>query len=304
MGLWPVTFVLAVTLVVLVAMLVVRDQSVDGGIDSADAEAVTLSTTADGRPTASGTADDGQARSDQATRPTRAGKQRVANDRIAIEPTVANGLLCAPAPGRPALVRKRAGGTSKRIALTFDDGPTKYTGPVLDILRKAEIPATFFVIGSQVGPNREIVRRIVRDGHALANHTWSHANVSAGGAAANSQLMDTQYAIQQAVGRAGCLMRPPGGAVGPGLVAWLRKHKKVGVLWDVDSNDYRLPSAATMIREIVSATRPGSIILLHDGGGDRTRTVAAVPKIISQLKAKGYEFVTVPELLQLPKAKT
>lgn len=305
MGLWPVTVVLAVTLVVLVAMLVVRDQNVDGGIDSADAEAVTLSTPADGRPTASGggaaaTADDDrQARSDQAAR-----RGRAAQDRIAMKPTVANGLLCAPAPGRPALVRRRAGGTSKRIALTFDDGPTKYTGPVLDILRKAEIPATFFVIGSQVGPNRELVRRIVRDGHALANHTWSHANVSAGGAAANSQLMDTQYAIQQAVGRAGCLMRPPGGAVGPGLVAWLRKHRKLGVLWDVDSNDYRLPSAAKMSDEIVSATRPGSIILLHDGGGDRTRTVAAVPKIISRLKAKGYEFVTVPELLKLPKAKT
>lgn len=314
MGLWPVTFVLAATLLVLVAMLVVRDQSVDGGIDSADAEAVTLSTTADGRPTASGNgsgatdgvaeSDDRQARSAQAARRKRAAEQRAAKARIAIKSTVANGLLCAPAPGRPALVRRRSGGTSKRIALTFDDGPTKYTGPVLDILRKAEIPATFFVIGSQVGPNREIVRRIVRDGHALANHTWSHANVSAGGAAANSQLMDTQYALQKAVGRAGCLMRPPGGAVGPGLVAWLRKHKKLGVLWDVDSNDYRLPSAAKMIREIVSATRPGSIILLHDGGGDRTRTVAAVPAIIRQLKAKGYEFVTVPELLKLPKAKT
>jgi peptidoglycan/xylan/chitin deacetylase (PgdA/CDA1 family) len=318
LGLWPVTFVLAATLVVLVAMLVVRDQSVDGGIDSADAEAVTLSTAADGRPTASGsgsgsagdgtaaTTDDdaAQARRDRMARRKRVAASRAAKERIAMRPSVANGLLCAPAPGRPTLVRKRAGGTSKRIALTFDDGPTKYTGPVLDILRKAEIPATFFVIGSQVGPNRELVRRIVREGHALANHTWSHANVSAGGAAANTQLMDTQYALQKAVGRAGCLMRPPGGAVGPGLVAWLRKHQKVGVLWDVDSNDYQLPSTAKMVREIVSATRAGSIILLHDGGGDRTRTVAAVPAIIKQLQAKGYEFVTVPELLKLPKAKT
>lgn len=297
MGLWPVTFVLATTLVVLIAMLVVRDRQVDGGIDSAEAEAVTLSTTAGGRsPGSKSGDDDGRERS---KRPKRA----VEKARIATKPTVANGLLCAPAPGRPALVRRRAGGTSKRIALTFDDGPSKYTGPVLDILRRERIPATFFVIGAQVGPNREIVRRIVRDGHALANHTWSHANVSAGGPAANSQLMDTQYAIQQAVGRAGCMMRPPGGAVGPGLVAWLRKHKKVGVLWDVDSNDYKLPSAAKMTSEIVSATRAGSIILLHDGGGDRTRTLAAVPAIIKRLKAKGYEFVTVPELLKLPKAK-
>lgn len=229
---------------------------------------------------------------------------QAAKDRIAMQPTVANGLLCAPTPGRPALIRRRAGGTSKRIALTFDDGPSpRFTVPILNTLRKADVPATFFVIGSQVGSNREIVRRIVRDGHALANHTWSHANVSGGGPAANSQLMDTQYAIQKAVGRAGCLMRPPGGAVGPGLVSWLRKHKKVGVMWDVDSNDYQLPSTAKMVREIVSATRPGSIILLHDGGGDRARTVAAVPKIIKRLEARGYEFVTVPELLKLPKAK-
>lgn len=298
MGLWPVTVVLATTLVVLLAMLVVRDRQVDGGIDSAEAEAVTLSTTDGGRPTGSksGAAENGQKR---AARPMGAAEKA----RIAMKPTVANGLLCAPAPGRPALVRRRAGGTSKRIALTFDDGPSKYTGPVLDILRRERIPATFFVIGSQVGSHRELVRRIVRDGHALANHTWSHANVSAGGPAANSQLMDTQYAIQKAVGRAGCMMRPPGGAVGPGLVAWLRKHKKVGVLWDVDSNDYQLPSAAKMTSQIVSATRAGSIILLHDGGGDRTRTLAAVPGIISRLKAKGYEFVTVPELLKLPKAK-
>lgn len=298
MGLWPVTFVLAATLVVLVAMLVIRDQGVDGGIDAAEAESVTLSTAASG----SGDASSGKRAgggSTRSTRPVRAAEKA----RVAIEPTVANGLLCAPAPGRPALVRRRAGGTSKRIALTFDDGPSKYTGPVLDILRREKVPATFFVIGSQVGPNRETVRRIVREGHALANHTWSHANVSAGGAAANSQLMDTQYAIQKAVGRAGCMMRPPGGAVGPGLVAWLRQHKKVGVMWDVDSNDYQLPSAAKMSDQIVSATRAGSIILLHDGGGDRTRTVAAVPRIISRLKAKGYEFVTVPELLKLPKAK-
>jgi peptidoglycan/xylan/chitin deacetylase (PgdA/CDA1 family) len=305
-GLWPITVALSVTLVVLVAMLVLRGQHGPVEItETADAEAITL-TTSGGGATASGgdAAKDGERPADA----TKARRARVAQGaapaRAAVKPTVANGLLCAPAADRPALVRRRAGGSSKRIALTFDDGPSvKYTVPVLDILRRAKIPATFFVIGSQVKPNREIVRRIVRDGHALANHTWSHANVSAGGAAANTQLMDTQYAIQQAVGRAGCLMRPPAGAVGPGLVAWLRKHKKVGVLWDVDSNDYQLPSAAKMVREIVSATRPGSIILLHDGGGDRTRTVAAVPRIIARLQAKGYEFVTVPDLLRLPKAK-
>nr|MBF6620316.1 polysaccharide deacetylase family protein [Patulibacter sp.] len=227
-----------------------------------------------------------------------------ATPRDALKPTVANGLLCRPAPGRPVLVRKRAGGASKRIALTFDDGPSaRFTPPVLDLLRKHDVPATFFVIGSQVKAHRKLTRRIVRDGHALANHTWSHANVSAGGAAANTQLMDTQYAITLAVGRAGCLMRPPQGAVGPGLERWLREHQKVGVLWDVDSNDYQRPSAAAMTRRIVSATRPGSIILLHDGGGDRANTVGALPGIITRLKAKGYEFVTVPELLRLPRAK-
>lgn len=268
---------LSVTLVVLVAMLVIREQGGTVEItETADAEAVTLTTP-------------------RATR-------RPAKPRDALKPTVANGLLCRPAPGRPVLVRKRAGGVSKRIALTFDDGPSPYTVPVLEILRRADVPATFFVIGAQVKAHREIVRRIVRDGHALANHTWSHANVAKGDTAADTQLMDTQYAIQLAVGRAGCLIRPPQGAAGPGLETWLREHQKIGVLWDVDSNDYQRPSAASMTRQIVSATRAGSIILLHDGGGNRTATVAALPGIITRLKAKGYTFVTVPELLQLPRA--
>jgi peptidoglycan/xylan/chitin deacetylase (PgdA/CDA1 family) len=300
--------VLSATLLVLVAMLVVREQDARVGTEAADAEAATQAvagdgTAGDGDDAGTGARSDDGAGSPAADRK-RSGRRAAVEQRDALKPTVANGLLCRPAPNRPALVRKRAGGTSKRIALTFDDGPSPYTVPVLEILRKADVPATFFVIGSQVKAHREIVRRIVREGHALGNHTWSHANVSAGGAAANTQLMDTQYAIQLAVGRAGCLMRPPQGAVGPGLETWLRKHKKVGVLWDVDSNDYQRPSAATMTRRIVAATRAGSIILLHDGGGDRTATVAALPGIITRLQAKGYEFVTVPELLKLPKANT
>ncbi len=300
---------LSVTLVVLVAMLVVRGSDGDVGTEAAEAEAVTVTpASGSGSPSGDGARTKHALHDPHAERQTqrkRTAQQRAAKEREALRPSVANGLLCRPAPGQPALVRKRAGGTSKRIALTFDDGPTRrFTAPILDTLRKHEVPATFFVIGAQIKPNRELVRRIVREGHALANHTWSHADVSRGDAQANVQLGDTQYAIQQAVGRAGCLMRPPRGAVGPGLVRWLEKHRKVGVLWDVDSNDYQLPSAAAMTQQIVSATRPGSIILLHDGGVDRSRTVAAVPGIIKRRKAKGYQFVTVPELLELPRAKT
>lgn len=308
-GLWPVTVVLATVLVVLVAMLVLRDGQVDGGIDAAEAESATLTTAVHGAGTAAGTAPAAAGTAERAATRSSAARDDAASPRRAsrrstLRPTVANGLLCRAPADRPALVRRRAGGSSKRIALTFDDGPsTRFTAPVLEILRTQRVPATFFVIGAQARGNPELVRRIVREGHALGNHTWSHANVSAGGGAANSQLMDTQFAIQQAVGRAGCLMRPPEGAVGPGLEAWLREHKKLGVLWDVDSHDYQLPSAASMVQRVVAATRPGSILLFHDGGGDRSRTVAAIPKVIAKLRAKGYEFVTVPELLRLPKAK-
>ncbi len=288
---------LAVTLVALVAVLVLRGGTTGGEIEASDAATPAETAVRPAGNDAASTDDRGEPSARRPARKRPAGATK-------LPATVANGLRCRPAPGRPALVRRRAGGTSKRIALTFDDGPTpKYTRPVLDILRKHDVPATFFVIGSQVGPHRDLVRRMVRDGHALANHTWSHANVSGGGALADVQIGDTQYAIQKAVGAAPCLMRPPGGAVGPGLVRWLEKHRKVGVMWDVDSNDYQLPTAAAMTRRIVASTRAGSIILLHDGGGDRSRTVAAVPGIITRLKAKGYEFVTVPELLKLPRAK-
>ncbi|MCK9250848.1 MAG: polysaccharide deacetylase family protein [Solirubrobacteraceae bacterium] len=221
----------------------------------------------------------------------------------ALPATARNGLACrAPADGA-VLVRNGARTGARRVALTFDDGPTIHTGPTLDALRRAKVRATFFVLGRQIKPNRALVRRIVTDGHALGSHTWSHEDVSRGDAVVDQQMNDTQYAIQLAVGRAGCLMRPPGGAVGPGLERWLARHRKLGVLWDVDSGDFRGRSTDAMVRDIVDGSRTGSIILMHDGGGDRRATVAAIPGIVRGLRARGFTFVTVPELLGLDGAR-
>lgn len=272
---------------VLVALLVLRGGQTGGIADTAGADVPPTTTT----------------RATPAAERTGAKKSAARPPANALRATTANGLACRPATDRPPIVRRRAGGTSKRVALTFDDGPSRFTAPILDALRRAGVPATFFVIGSQIKANRPILRRIVTDGHALGNHTWSHAYVGAGGALASTQILDTQYAIEQAVGHAGCMMRPPGGVVGPGLDRWLKDHRKVAIMWDVDSHDYRRPSATSMVSSIVRGSRPGSIILMHDGGGDRAHTLAAVPGIVRGLQARGYRFVTVPDLLRLPKAR-
>lgn len=191
---------------------------------------------------------------------------------------------------------------SKRVALTFDDGPHPlYTPRILDILKERNIRATFFVIGSQVKRHPELVRRIVDEGHIIANHSWGHPNLTMRSPeGVQKELIDTNVAIAKVTGRIPRLMRPPYGGINARVESQLDELGFKAILWSVDTRDWERLSPSEIVNKVRYQTRPGGIILLHDGGGIREHTVTALPQIISYLEEEGYQLVTVPELLHVP----
>lgn len=180
----------------------------------------------------------------------------------------------------------------RAVALTFDDGPTSYTSRVLSILEQRHAHGTFFQVGELVPGRSALERSLVRHGHELANHSLHHK-----GYPSYSSMAETSRRIEAASGFRPCLFRPPGGAFGSQLVSDARALGMTTVIWDVDPQDWTRPGSDAIYQRVVSATRPGSIILLHDGGGDRSQTVAALPRIIGTLRERGYRMVTVSRLL-------
>lgn len=190
-------------------------------------------------------------------------------------------------------------GDRKVIALTFDDGPWPgSTNQILYILRKHNVRATFFLLGQNVQRDPARSRQIAEHGHAVANHSWSHPYRLHSQAAAAAEIDNTSVWIERATGQRSVLFRPPGGHLHTGLAAYAASKGQVVVMWSVDSKDY-YASSAKIASNVLSAARPGGIVLLHDGGGDRQRTIDALPRIITTLREQGYEFVTVPQLLEL-----
>jgi peptidoglycan/xylan/chitin deacetylase (PgdA/CDA1 family) len=185
----------------------------------------------------------------------------------------------------------------RTVALTFDDGPGRYTSSVLAVLKREHVPATFFVIGRQVGPNAALVRREVAAGHVVGDHTWDHANVAGGGGFAAREIASTRRAIRRATGFEPCLFRAPEGVVSGALIRGARAQSLATIGWDVDPADWAKPGADAIYSRIVASARPGSIVVMHDGGGRRDQTVAALPRVIATLRARGYGFATVPDLL-------
>ncbi|MFN8131016.1 MAG: polysaccharide deacetylase family protein [Solirubrobacteraceae bacterium] len=185
------------------------------------------------------------------------------------------------------------------VALTFDDGPSQYTATVLSILRRAKVKATFFVLGSQISTFPNTMKAELAEGHAIGNHTWNHPSVAGGGGFAFSQLRGTSRRIRSATGYTPCVFRPPYGAFSGGLIRIARGLGMNTVNWDVDPRDWSRPGQGAIYSRIVNAVRPGSIVLMHDGGGPRGQTVGALPGIIANLKRRGYRFETVPQLLGL-----
>ncbi len=194
---------------------------------------------------------------------------------------------------------QRFGGSTagRMIALTFDDGPSVYTPQVLAILNRYGVHATFFEIGEQVGPLAATSRAVIRAGDVIGDHTWSHPDLDAANTAA--QIRPTQAAIHRATGFRPCLLRPPYGTAPPDVVDIARSLGLLTIQWDVDPADWSLPGAGVIAQRVLSAVHPGAIVIMHDGGGDRSETVEALGTIVPTLLARGYHLVTVPHLLGL-----
>lgn len=185
------------------------------------------------------------------------------------------------------------------IALTFDDGPhATLTPKLLDLLAAHHIRATFFVIGENVAKHPEIVARAAREGHEIGSHSWSHPNLAKmSDDSVRQQLRQTEDAIENATGRKPTLLRPPYGSVTPRQKRWI--HEQFGyeiILWDVDPLDWKRPGPTVVCNRIVKETRAGSIVLAHD---IHPGTIAAMPAVLDQLQAKGFQFVTVSELIRI-----
>ncbi len=185
------------------------------------------------------------------------------------------------------------------IALTFDDGPWPDTVPILDILRENEIRATFFMVGSHLQSFPEIARQVVKEGHVLGNHTWNHQYYPVNDYIASQEIDNTAASLNQQTGVYTRLFRPPGGNLTNGLANYAARGNYAVVMWSINPEDTYGGSAASLADRVISQAHPGGIVLLHDGGGNRAQTVAALPTIIAGLRDRGYEFVTVPEILAM-----
>jgi peptidoglycan-N-acetylglucosamine deacetylase len=203
-------------------------------------------------------------------------------------------------------VQGDAGAPSRTVALTFDDGPGPWTPAVLDALQQAQVPATFFVIGKSVAAEPEMLRRVLADGHAVGNHTWSHkipgAATGWNGATLAGEIERTSQVILNVGGLSPCLFRPPGGIV-KGAAKVSRAAGLSVILWSVDTRDWAVqPTGGKSFSEVirkraaVGLAEEHPVILLHDGGGDQAATVAALPGIIEDYRAHGYRFVTLGKI--------
>jgi peptidoglycan-N-acetylglucosamine deacetylase len=205
--------------------------------------------------------------------------------------------VTAPPTASPAL---SAGGVGPspaagQVALTFDDGPGDATPAVLDILEHYRIPATFFVVGRSVGRHRDLLARMQADGDTVENHTWDHPHLTAlSPSRVRAELARTSAAIAAAIGITPVCFRPPyldTNAAVVSAAAALQLHQ---VLANVNPADYERPEPAVITNRILSAASGRPLVVgLHDGGNDRTRTVAALPAVIDGLAAAGYRFVSL-----------
>lgn len=198
------------------------------------------------------------------------------------------------------IAEAKLGQGQKVIALTFDDGPwPQTTAQVLDILKKNDIKGTFFVVGQNVKNFPDLMKQIVAEGHAVGNHTWHHWYHSMSPQTAAYEIDHTTDLIYKTTGVKTSLFRPPGGIMHNGVAAYARNSKYGVIMWSSDSIDYSRPSVPRLINNVFREAKPGGIVLMHDGGGNRSQTVQALPTIIEKFRKQGYSFVTIPELLEM-----
>ncbi len=194
---------------------------------------------------------------------------------------------------------------SKQLALTYDDGPNDpHTQHLLDVLARHEVRATFFLIGRYVQLRPDIVRELIKAGHVVGNHTFTHPLLIFKSAReVRSQLESCTRALTDAVGEHSNLFRPPFGGRRPAVLRIVRQLGLDPIMWNVTGYDWNATSAEQIERKVTGQVRGGDVILLHDGGhrdfgADRSYTVTATDRLISRYKSEGYEFVTIPEMMR------
>lgn len=191
-----------------------------------------------------------------------------------------------------------AGAQHREVALTFDDGPGPYTPQIVSILQREQVPATFFEVGVMEQYFSASTTQIAAIGDAIGDHTFTHTPMShLSRADQRRQLVSAAATLVRYGAPFPRLFRPPYGVWNSTTLSLLRRYRMLMVLWTVESSDYRRPGVRAIVHATLSGARPGAIILLHDAGGNRSQTVAALPKIIAGLRARGYRLVTVPQLL-------
>ncbi len=191
-----------------------------------------------------------------------------------------------------------AGAQHRELALTFDDGPGPYTPQILDVLERYHAPATFFEVGIEERYFHVSTVRILRDGFPIGDHTQTHAPM---GRLSRRDQLSQLLQETASTGAYGAsfprLFRPPYGLWNQQTLGLLARYRMLMVLWTVDTADYRRPGVRAIVDAALAGARPGAIILLHDAGGERSQTAAALPAIVDRLRRRGYTLVTVPKLL-------
>ncbi|WP_405786774.1 bifunctional polysaccharide deacetylase/glycosyltransferase family 2 protein [Streptomyces sp. NBC_00029] len=203
---------------------------------------------------------------------------------------------------------RTAAPAARTIALTFDDGPDPvWTPKILDVLRRNAVPATFFTVGTRVAENPDLARRIVDEGHQIGLHSFTHTDLGAASAWRRSlELRETQLVIAGATGVTTPLLRPPYSSTAKALddadwsaVVQAGQEGYLTILTTLDSEDWRRPGVEQIVAGATPKDTSGQIVLLHDSGGDRTQTVAALEQLVPRLKASGWTFATVGDAVAL-----
>ena len=191
--------------------------------------------------------------------------------------------------------------TEKVISLTFDDGPhRKYTPEILDLLKKYDAKATFFVLGANAEKNPDVLLRMYEEGHELANHTYTHPS-SKNVPNLMKEIRQTHEVIYSITGYSTKLFRPVEGIYTDDLIDAVVKegYKVVMWSWHLDTLDWKNPGVGKIVKFVLDGAKEGNVVLFHDGGGNREQTVKALEKILPELQQRGFTFVTVSELMEI-----
>lgn len=197
-------------------------------------------------------------------------------------------------------------GDDKVIALTFDDGPWKdQTEEILNILKENDAKATFFTVGSRIAGLEETVARAYNEGHQISTHSWDHASGSGQGVnlgymtdeEQREEILKGQEAISEVTGQeASKIIRVPGGNLSERTAQIIKEFATAEIGWNIDTEDWRRPGVSAIVERIL-AVSPGEVILMHDGGGDRSQTIEALREALPILRDQGYKFITIDELI-------